>query len=136
MATNPQWYDAVIIAALETITADLDSGTIQVYSGAQPALDGALTGTLLATATFSATAFAAATAAGGVVSAVANAITSGVIAATGTAGYVALLKSDGTTVVMTGSVGTAAADLILNTLSFVAGANFAVTSGTLTQSQT
>lgn len=135
MATNPEWYDATIIAALGAVTALLNSGKIAVYSGTQPALNGAVTGTQLAEATFGATAFGTPTASGGTVTATANTITSGTIAATNAAGYVALLKSDNTTVVMTGSVGTSAADLILNTLSFVTGATFAVTAGTLTQLQ-
>jgi hypothetical protein len=136
MATNPQFYDATVIAAVNAAAALLNSGFVAVYSGSQPALDGSLTGTQLAKATFSATAFPAATASGGTVTATANAITSGTIANTGTAGYVALLKSDGTTVVATGSVGTSAADLVLNTTSFVSGASFAVTAGTITQAQT
>jgi hypothetical protein len=136
MSPNPQFYDATVIAAVAAVTALLNNGFVAVYSGSQPALDGALTGTQLAKATFGATAFGTPTAAAGTVTATANAITTGTIAATNTAGYMALLKSDGTTVVSTGSVGTSAADLILNTLSFVSGANFAVPTGTITQPQT
>jgi hypothetical protein len=136
LTTNPLWYDATIIAAVNAVTALLNSGFVAVYSGAQPALDGSLTGTQLAEATFGATAFPAATAAAGTVTATANAITSGTIANTGTAGYVALLKSDNATVVMTGSVGTSAADLIVNTTAFVSGATFAVSSAAISQVQT
>ena len=57
MTTNPLWYDATIIAAVNAVTALLNSGFVAVYSGAQPALDGSLTGTQLAEATFGATAF-------------------------------------------------------------------------------
>ena len=135
-ANNPQFYDATVIAAVNAAAALLNSGFVAVYSGSQPALDGSLTGTQLATATFSATAFPTATASGGTVTATANTITSGTIANTGTAGYMALLKSDGSTVVATGSVGTSGADLNLNTLSFVSGASFAVTAGAITQAQT
>jgi hypothetical protein len=136
MANNPQFYDATVIAAVNAAAALLNSGFIAVYSGTQPALDGALTGTQLAEATFSATAFPAATASGGTVTATANAITSGTIAATNTAGYFALLKSDNTTVVATGSVGTSGADLNLSSLSFVSGATFSVSSFTITELQT
>lgn len=136
MSTNPQWYDAPVIAAVAAVAALANSGFIAVYSGSQPALDGSLTGTQLVEATFGSTAFGTPTASGGTVTATANSITPGTIAATGTAGYVALLKSDNATVIMTGSVGTSAADLIVNTTAFVSGAAFAVTSASITQPQT
>jgi hypothetical protein len=136
MATNPLWYDAPVIAGMNAVTALLNSGFVAVYSGSQPALDGGLTGTQLAEAEFGNPAFPTAVASGGTVTATANAITSGTVAATGTAGYMALLKADNATVIMTGSVGTSAADLILNTLSFVIGAAFAVTAGSFSQVQT
>lgn len=136
MANNPLFYDATVIAAVNAAAALLNSGFIAVYTGAQPALDGALTGTQLAEATFGATAFASATASGGTVTATANAITSGTIANTGTTGYFALLKSDNSTVMATGSVGTSGADMNLNTTSFVSGANFAISAATITQAQT
>jgi hypothetical protein len=135
MSPNPLWNDATVIAAVAAAAALLNGGFVAVYSGAQPALDGSLTGTQLAEATFGSPAFGTPTAAAGTVTATANAITSGTIANTGTAGYVALLKSDNTTVVMTGSVGTAAADLIVNTTAFVAAATFAVSSATITEPQ-
>ena len=136
MATNPQFYDATVIAAVAAAVALLNSGYIAVYSGSQPALDGALTGTQLAEATFGATAFGTPTASGGTVTATANTITSGTVANTGTAGYVALLKSDNSTCLVTGSVGTSSADLVLDTLSFVSVANFAISSAQITQPQT
>lgn len=136
MANNPLFYDATVIASVAAVTALANSGLVAVYSGAQPALDGALTGTQLAEATFGNPAFGTPTASGGTVTAAANAITSGTIASTGTAGYFALLKSDNTTVVATGSVGTSGADMTVNTTSFVSGASFAVTAGSITQAQT
>jgi hypothetical protein len=136
VSTNPLWYDATIIAAVNAVAALLNNGFVAVYSGSQPALDGSLTGTQLAEATFGATAFGSGSASGGTVTATANAITSGTISNTGTAGYAALLKSDNATVVMTGSVGTSSADLIVNTTAFVSGATFAVSSATISQVQT
>lgn len=136
MANSPEWYDATVKAAVDAAAALLNSGTLNIYSGAQPALNGALTGTKLAAATFGATAFAASTASAGTVTATANAITSGTIAATGTAGYVALVKSDTTTVVATGSVGTSGADVNLNSTAFVSGSSFGVSSLTITEAQT
>ena len=136
MANNPLPYDATVIASVNAVTALLNSGFIKIYTGAQPALNGAVTGTLLATMTFSATAFPAATASAGTVTATANAITSGTAGNTGTAGYHALLKSDGTTIVATGSVGTSGADLNLNTLSITSGNTVSCSSYLITQPET
>lgn len=136
MANNPQFYDATVIAGVNTMTALLNSGgVIQVYTGGQPANDGGLTGTLLVTLTFGSTAFATATASANVVTATANAITSGTAGNTGTAGYFALVKSDLSTVVATGSVGTSGADANFSTLSIVSGSVVACSSFTITQSQ-
>lgn len=136
MANNPLFYDTTVIDAVEAADALANGGYIAIYSGAQPALDGALTGTQLAEAQYSATAFGAATASGGTVTATAGTITSGTIANTGTAGYAAILKSDNSTVVMTMSVGLSSADLVLSTVAFVAGATFSVSSFTWSQPQT
>ncbi len=135
MPTNPQFYDAAAEAGLNAVTALLNSGYLNVYSGAQPALDGAITGTLLAQLTFGSTAFAAATASGGTVTATANAIGSDTNCTGGTAGYFALVKSDGTTVVMTGTVGTSGADLNMSTTSITGGGTFSVSAYSLTQVQ-
>lgn len=124
MANNPLWYDASVNA----ITALLNSGFIKVYTGTQPAENAAVTGTLLASMTFGSTAFGASS--GG--TATANAITSGVASNTGTAGYFALVKSDNTTVVGTGTIGTSGADLNISTTSIVTGATVGCTSFTIT----
>lgn len=136
MATNPLPYDASVIASVNTFTALANSGFLEFYTGSQPALNGALTGTKLAKLPMSATAFASATAAAGTVTATANAITTAAALATGTAGYWALMKSDDATVVMTGSVGTAGADINLNTTSFVSGVNVTVSAFSITEPQT
>ena len=120
MALNTLLYVVARNAALDAggITALLAAGKIQIRSGTQPAAEAALTGTLLATLTFGSPALGAAVA--GV--ATANAITSEPNApATNTAGYCALLQSDNTTVVMTGSVGTSGANMNLATLTINAG---------------
>jgi hypothetical protein len=136
VANNPLFYDATEIAALEARTALLNSGFLAIYAGSQPALDGSLAGTLLVTLTFGSTAFATPTASGGVVTANANAITSGTAGNSGTAAYFALLKSDGITVVMTGTVGTSNADLVGPSTSITNGANVSVASFQITQPQT
>ncbi len=121
MANNPLPYDATVIASVNSVAALLNGGFLNIYTGSQPALNGSVTGTLLASLTFSATAFPSATASAGTVTATANPIGNAFAAATGTAGYHALLKSDAATVVATGSVGTSGADLNLSTLSILAG---------------
>src|SRR5215472_10358855 len=136
LSNNPLPYDATVIASVNAVTALLDSGFIKIYTGAQPALNGAVTGTLLVTMTFSATFEASNTASAGTVTATANAITSGTAGNTGTAGYMALVKSDNTTVVATGSVGTSGADLNLNTLSITSGNTVSCASFLVTMAET
>jgi hypothetical protein len=136
LALNPLFYDATIIAGVNAAVANCNTGFLNIYTGAQPALDGAITGTLLASLTFGATAFGTATASAGTVTAAANAIGSASAAATGTAGYFALMKSNGTTVVVTGSVGTSGADLNLSSLSITSGQTVACGSFSVTEAQT
>ena len=135
MSNNPLVYDSPCETMINAFTALLNNGTIQVYSGSQPSVDGGLSGTLLATLTFGATAFANAAASGSGGSAAANTITSGNAGNTGTAGYFALVTS-GSATVGTGSVGTSGADLNFNTLSIVSGAVVACTAFSVTQAQT
>lgn len=136
MANNPLFYDATVEAAVNAATALLNSGFLDIYSGAQPALNGSEAGTRLAHLTFGATAFGGATASGGTVTATANAITSDTSAVAGTAGHFVLHKSDGTTIVATGSVGTSGADLNLNSLTISGGATVSCSSFTITEAQT
>lgn len=104
-------------AAQNTLIAPCNSGKLRVYSGTRPTnADTALSGnTLLAELTMNATSF---TEAAGVLTA--NAITSDASAdANGTASFVRLFQSDGTTVVGDFSVGTSGAECIINTVSIV-----------------
>jgi hypothetical protein len=135
MANNPLPYDTPTETAVNAFTALLNTGFLVIYTGSQPALNGSLTGTLLATLDLSATAFASSTASSGTVTATANSITSATAAATGTAGYFALLESNGTTIVATGTVGTSGCDLNLNSTSISSGANVSVTSFTVTMAE-
>lgn len=135
MANVPRWYDATVIAAVNAAASLLNNGFLNIYTGGQPSLNGGVSGTLLVQLTFGATAFATATASTGTVTAAANSITSGVASNTGTAGYFALVKSDATTVVMTGSVGTSGADLNMSTTAVVSGAVVSCSSFTITESQ-
>ena len=130
MALTTLLYNVARNASLDAggITALLANGIIQVRSGAQPAAEDALTGTVVATLTFGATALGSALA--GV--ATANAIASDTNAVGGTAGYCALLKSDATTVVCTGSVGTSGANMNLATLTISAGVTVSCSALTIT----
>lgn len=108
-----------------------NSGKLRIYDGTQAATAStAISGQVkLAELVMNATAFPGASA--GVLTA--NAITSDTsAAATGTASWFRLLKSDGTTVLLDGSVGTSGADLNLNSVSITSGGTVACTSFTIT----
>jgi hypothetical protein len=105
-----------------------NSGKLRIYSGSRPATGGTTT-TLLAELTCNAT--FAPSASGGVLTL--NSIAQDASAdATGTATWFRLVKSDGTTHVMDGDVGTSGSDLNLNSTSITAGATVSVTSFTIT----
>jgi hypothetical protein len=134
MALNPKLSNAAANAAADATCALANSGLLKIYDGTQPATaDTAVsTQTLLATLTFGNPAFGSAVA--GV--ATANAITSDTAAdATGTASWFRVLKSDGTTALWDGSVGTSGANLNFATTSFVAAAQIDISSFTYTQSK-
>jgi hypothetical protein len=116
-------------AQLDAITTFAgNSGKLRIYSGTRPATGGTAT-TLLAELTCNAT-FAPA-ASGAVLTL--NAITQDASAdATGTATWFRLVKSDGTTHVLDGDVGTSGSDLNLNSTSITSGATVSVTSFTIT----
>jgi len=132
MALQPRIPATTANTALDAAIGVLaDSGKLRIYDGTQPAAGGgALSGnTLLAELTMNADAFPSAS--GGVLTA--NAITQDSSADnTGTATWFRLLKSDGTTVLIDGSVGTSGADLNLNSVALTAGGTVSVTSLTFT----
>ena len=134
MANNPKQTNTAANAAADAVCALANSGLLRIYDGTQPATaDTAVsTQTLLAELTLNSTAFGAAVA--GV--ATANSITSDSTAdASGTATWFRVVKSDGTTVLWDGSVGTSGCDLNLNTAVVEAGAVVAVTALTYTISK-
>jgi hypothetical protein len=134
MALNPKFSNASANARCDAHCVLLNNGYLRIYSGTQPTdADTALGAqVLLAELRFGATAFGAAVA--GV--ATANAITQDSSAdAAGTAAFYRCLKSDGTTVVEDGSVGTSAANLVLNSVAISAGAAVQVSSWTHTESK-
>ena len=134
MALNPKRSNAAVNAAADALTTLLNNGYLRIYDGTQPATaDTAVSSqTLLAELRFNATAFGAASA--GV--ATANAFTSDASANnTGTASWFRALKSDGTTVVFDGSVGTTSADLVVNSTGISTGAEVSVSSFTYTENK-
>lgn len=135
MALSPRRTTAVVNTLVDTMAALANSGYLRIYDGTQPITADTAIGSqvLLAELRWNATAFAA-----GVLGvATANAITADASAnATGTATWFRSLKSDGTTVIWDGSVGTSGCDLNINTVAIVAASNVAVTAYTLTESKT
>ena len=134
MAANPKFSNLCVNGEADFIGVALDSGLIRIYDGAQPTNADTAVGAqvLLAELTFGADAFPAAVA--GVLTA--NAITQDSSAnATGTAAWARLLKSDGTSVVMDGTVGTASANVIINSTAISSGAAVSCSSLTITISK-
>lgn len=124
-------YSAAIRnAMLDAITTAAGaSALLRIYSGSRPATGGAST-TLLAQLTCNAT-FAPA-ASSGVLTL--NSITQDSSAdATGTATWFRIVKSDGTTHIMDGNVGTSGSDLNLTTTSIVAAQPVSVSSFVITE---
>lgn len=134
MALNPKYSDTMVNAEANAVGDALNTGYIRIYDGSQPADADTAVGAqvLLAELRFGADAFPAAVA--GVLTA--NAITDDSSAnATGTASWARILASNGTTVWFDGSVGTATANVILNTVSIVAGAVVSCSALTFTVSK-
>ena len=131
---NPFYSDTFAKASVDAGCALANSGKIRVYTGTQPAdANTALSGqTLLGEFTMPSTAFGASVASGTAPnrSAVATAGTISDITAvaTGTATWFRLLKSDGTTVLMDGTVGVSGADLNLTDITITTGETMRVAS--------
>lgn len=132
MAADLKYAVALKNAKLDAITTYAGtSAKLRIYSGTKPANpDTAITGTMLSEHACSASAFAAA-AASGVLTA--NAIGNATAAATGTASHFRLWKSNGTTPVLDGTVGTATSDLIVDNTSINSGQTVAISSLTITE---
>jgi hypothetical protein len=138
MAATPVISMLAARAALDAITAKLNvggtAGTIEIRTGAAEATTlTADSGTLLATLTLSTTSFpgSADGVSNGLATATASAITSATAVASGTAGHFRAKSSAGTVIVQ-GTVGTATADMILNTTTITSGDNVACTSWVIT----
>lgn len=135
MAADPRITNAVASAMCDALVDLLDNGYLRIYDGTIPTNADTAIGAqvLLAELRFNATAFGAAS--NGV--ATANAFTADSSAnATGTASWFRALQSDGSTVIMDGTVGTSGDDLNLNTVSIVTGAAVSISSMTVTMPKT
>ena len=133
MANNLKISSTAVNAQADALSDLLDNGYLRVYDGTQPANANTAitTQVLLAELRFNATAAPAASS--GVLTM--NSITQDSSANnTGTATWFRALKSDGSTVVFDGSVGTSGCDLNLGSTSITSGASVAVTSMTFTVS--
>ena len=133
MANNLKISTTATNAQADALSDLLDNGYLRIYDGSQPAnANTAITSqVLLAELRFNATAAPAAS--GGVLTM--NSITQDSSANnTGTATWFRALKSDGSTVVFDGSVGTSGSDLNIGSTSITLGASVAVTSMTFTVS--
>lgn len=116
-------------AQLDAITTFAGSGAkLRIYNGTRPATGGTAT-TLLAEFTLGSP-FASG-AASAVLSPTLPSDTTG--AAAGTATWFRIVKADGTTHVLDGSVGTSGADLNLNTTTISVGVTVAITGFTITR---
>jgi hypothetical protein len=131
LALNPKLSNVAANAEADAVCVLANSGFLRLYDGTQAATADTALGAqvLLAELTFGNPAFGAASA--GV--ATANAITQDSSAnATGTCTWFRVVKSDTTTVLFDGSVGTSAANLNLNSVAISSGAAVQVTSLTFT----
>lgn len=131
MATNPHLNDPTRDTMLNTINTDLGSAAIfRIFAGGQPADATVATtaaNTVVASLGWTTNAFATASTG----SMTANTINNDASAAGGTAAWFSLEKSTGTRV-LDGSVGTSAADLVLNTVTIATGAAVSVSSFVIT----
>ena len=117
-------------AQLDAITAFAGAGArLRIYGDTRPATGGAAT-TQLVNDFVLATPFAPA-AASAILSPTLPAASTGAVA--GTATWFRVVKADGATFVMDGSVGTANADLILTTIAITAGAAVSAAAWTVTK---
>lgn len=129
MASNLQYSNGTRNAQQQGLITYAGTGSIiNLYTGTQPAnANTALAGnTLLVSLTVSG---AFGTDSNGTLTV--GAVSNGTAVATGTATFFRITKSDNSTVVMDGTVGTSGADMNFNTVSIVTGDTVAISSGTI-----
>lgn len=129
MASNLQYSNGTRNAQQEgLITYAGSNAIIRIYSGTQPANANTAisTQTLLVSLNISG---AFGTDSNGTLTF--STVNNGTAVASGTASFFRIVKSDGTTVIMDGSVGTSSADLVLNTTTIATNDTVAISSGTI-----
>ena len=126
MASNLNLTNAIVTAQAQLIADALGSGYLRIYQGAQPATADTAIGVqvLLAELRFAATAEASVV--DGLITFAALTPEDSILVSD-TAAFFRALESDGATVVMDGSAGTAACDLNLNSVELSAGAELSIT---------
>ncbi len=117
-------------AALDARNAKLNTGTVEIRSGAAADIDSAPTGTVLVTFTLPGTAFGSASARASAMNSVTD-VTATVANAGGQVHYVA--KESGSAVSRVGSAGTSGTDMIINTLTWSIGDDVSITSWSTSQ---
>lgn len=130
MANTPRITAIVANTMLNSgLGTPANSGKLRIYTGTQPAAGGgALSGNTLLVEFPLPSTFAPSASAGTLT---ANAISAAVAAATGTATWFRMTQSDGSTVLLDGSVGTSGADLNIASTSINSGDTIAITSFTI-----
>lgn len=129
MASNLKYSNGTRDAQQQGLITYAGSGClIRLYQGTQPANANTsiTTQTLLVSLTISG---AFGTDSNGTLTL--GSVTNGTAGASGTADFFRVFKSDGTTVVMDGSVSTSGADLNLNTTTISSGQTVSITAGTI-----
>lgn len=132
MALNLKFATNLRNALMDAITTFAGgSALLRIYDGTQATNPNTAIGSQVLLAELTCNGTFAPSASGGVLTL--NAITSDSSAnATGTASWFRLVKSDGTTAVLDGTVGTSGSDLNINSTAISSGAAVAVTSATIT----
>jgi hypothetical protein len=129
MASNLKYSNGTRYAQQQGLITYAGSGAlINIYQGTQPANANTAisTQTLLVQLPISGT---FGTDSNGTITL--STVTNGTAVATGTGQFFRIFKSDATTVVMDGSVGTSSADMILNNTSIATGQTVSISSGTI-----
>lgn len=119
-------------ARLDAVTSTVgNAGLLRIYSGSAPAnCAAAATGVLLSAHTL-ASPFAPGASSATLSPTLPSDATA---AASGTAGYWRVYKSDGTTCVLQGTLGTSGTELVLNTTAIVAGGPVSITAWSFSES--
>jgi hypothetical protein len=129
MASNLKYSNGTRDAQQNGLISYASTGSIiRIYSGSQPAnANTAITSQTLLVPLVISGSFG--TDSNGTITL--STVTNGTAVATGTASFFRIVKSDGTTVVMDGSVGTSASDMNLNNTSIASGQTVSISAGTI-----